>query len=234
MAILRYTIEAAVIIIGILFSFYIEEIRSQNKNIEIKNELLSDLNTAIKNDLSQIEEVQKNIIESLELIAELQNDMSNSHNELSDRDALSKLISVNVSISFFPEDGIYTELISSGSFELISNKQLKNRLLDIYNHKNQRKLSMEDDIDFLVNDYIREIYTKFRIEMSYNTFDGEFYGAQVLEKYKFNEQYYLSNELHGYLSAQKISGFMYGRLLNDLKNSYEAILDLSEEEITIK
>ena len=234
MVILRYTIEASVIIIGILFSFYIEEIRSQNKNIEIKNELLSDLNIAINNDLSQIQEVQKNIIESLELIAELQSDMSNSHEELSDRDALSKLISVNVSISFFPEDGIYTELISSGSFELISNKQLKNRLLEIYNHKNQRKLSMEDDIDFLVNDYVKEVYTKFRIEMSYNTFDGEFYGAQVLEKYKFNEQYYLSNELHGYLSAQKISGLMYGRLLNDLKNSYEAILDLSEEEIATR
>ena len=61
MAILRYTIEASVIIIGILFSFYIEEIRSQNKNIEIKNELLSDLNIAINNDLSQIQEVQPDV-----------------------------------------------------------------------------------------------------------------------------------------------------------------------------
>ena len=228
----KYTIEATVIIIGILLSFYIEEIRTISKNIEVKNELLEDLNRAVTNDLTQIDEVQNIIVESLNLITELQNDMNNNHDELSDRDAITKLISVNVSISFFPEDGIYTELISSGSFELIKNKQLKNRLLDIYNHKNQRKLSMEDDIDFLVNDYINRVYSEFRIEMNYNTFDGEFYGSQVLDNYKFNYEYYLSDELHGYLSSQKISGLMYGRLLNDLKNSYGGILDLSIEEIT--
>ena len=70
--------------------------------------------------------------------------------------------------------------------------------------------------------------------MNYNTFDGEFYGSQVLDNYNFNYEYYLSDELHGYLSSQKLSGLMYGRLLNDLKNSYEAILDLSEEEITTR
>jgi len=230
----KYAIEASVIIVGILLSFYIEEVRTVKKNIEIKNELLEDLNRAVTNDLAQIDEVQNIIVESLNLITELQNDMNNNHNELSDRDAIKKLISVNVSISFFPEDGIYTELISSGSFELIKNKQLKNRLLDIYNHKNQRKLSMEDDIDFLVNDYVRRVYSKFRIEMNYNTFDGEFYGSQVLDNYNFNYEYYLSDELHGYLSSQKISGLMYGRLLNDLKNSYESILDLSREEITTR
>ena len=230
----KYAIEASVIIVGILLSFYIEEVRTVKKNIEIKNELLEDLNRAVTNDLSQIDEVQNIIVESLNLITELQNDMNNNHDELSDRDAIKKLISVNVSISFFPEDGIYTELISSGSFELIKNKQLKNRLLDIYNHKNQRKLSMEDDIDFLVNDYVRRVYSKFRIEMNYNTFDGEFYGSQVLDNYNFNYEYYLSDELHGYLSSQKISGLMYGRLLNDLKNSYESILDLSREEITTR
>ena len=68
--------------------------------------------------------------------------------------------------------------------------------------------------------------------MNYNTFDGEFYGSQVLDNYKFNYEYYLSDELHGYLSSQKISGLMYGRLLNDLKNSYGGILDLSIAEIT--
>ena len=43
----RYALEGAVIIIGILFSFYIEEMRIQNKNVEIKNELLLDLNLSL-------------------------------------------------------------------------------------------------------------------------------------------------------------------------------------------
>ena len=137
---IKYAIEGTVIIVGILLSFYIEEVRTVSKNIEVKNELLEDLNRAVTNDLAQIDEVQNIIVESLNLITELQNDMNNNHDELSDRDAIKKLISVNVSISFFPEDGIYTELISSGSFELIKNKQLKNRLLNIYNHKVRQKI----------------------------------------------------------------------------------------------
>ena len=56
---LKYTIEASVIIVGILFSFYIEEIRSNNRDIEVKNELLSDLNRALERDLDQINEIQK-------------------------------------------------------------------------------------------------------------------------------------------------------------------------------
>ena len=74
----KYTIEATVIIIGILLSFYIEEIRTISKNIEVKNELLEDLNRAVTNDLAQIDEVQNIIVESLNLITELQNDMNNT------------------------------------------------------------------------------------------------------------------------------------------------------------
>ena len=55
----KYAIEASVIIVGILLSFYVEEVRTVNKNIEIKNELLGDLNRAIERDLEQINEIQK-------------------------------------------------------------------------------------------------------------------------------------------------------------------------------
>ena len=55
----KYAIEASVIIVGILLSFYIEEVRTVNKNIEIKNELLGDLNRAIERDLEQINKLRK-------------------------------------------------------------------------------------------------------------------------------------------------------------------------------
>ena len=43
----KYAFEGTVIMIGILFSFYIEEMRVQSNNVEIKNELLEDLNTCL-------------------------------------------------------------------------------------------------------------------------------------------------------------------------------------------
>ena len=127
----KYAFEGTVIVIGILFSFYIEEMRIESKNIEIKNELLSDLNRAVTNDLEQIENVQNLLSQSQIEINKIQRDIDNNHEQLSDVETIEKLISINVSVSFFPQDGVFTELVSSGSFELIKNKELKSKLLEI-------------------------------------------------------------------------------------------------------
>ena len=52
---IKYVIEGAVIICGILLSFYIGELNTQKNNIEIKKELLKDLDHALDDDLNQIE-----------------------------------------------------------------------------------------------------------------------------------------------------------------------------------
>ena len=150
---LKYTIEASVIIVGILFSFYIEEIRSNNRDIEVKNELLSDLNRALERDLDQINEIQKMLNDSMQRISDLRNDINNNHDQLSDLEAVKKILNANVSTTFFSEDGVFTELVSSGSYELISNKELKNKLLEIYNHQKERNMSISDDIDILQNEF---------------------------------------------------------------------------------
>ena len=103
---LKYTIEASVIIVGILFSFYIEEIRSNNKDIEVKNELLSDLNRALERDLDQINEIQKMLNDSMQRISDLRNDINNNHDQLSDLEAVKKILNANVSTTFFSEDGL--------------------------------------------------------------------------------------------------------------------------------
>ena len=84
----KYAIEASVIIVGILLSFYIEEVRTVNKNIEIKNELLGDLNRAIERDLEQINEIQKLLNDSMTRITEIKDDIDNNHQQLSDSDAI--------------------------------------------------------------------------------------------------------------------------------------------------
>ena len=98
---LKYTIEASVIIVGILFSFYIEEIRSNNRDIEVKNELLSDLNRALERDLDQINEIQKMLNDSMQRISDLRNDINNNHDQLSDVDTVKKILNANVSTTFF-------------------------------------------------------------------------------------------------------------------------------------
>jgi len=228
---LKNTIQGILILIGILLSFHIEDSRIEQKNFEIKNELLSDLNRAISDDLEQIKNLKEILNSSLDSISELQDDMNKNHQLLSDEEVIKKLIDLNVSISFFPQDGIFTELISSGSFELIKNKDLKSKLLEIYNHQKERNLSISDDIDVVMKDYELEIMTNFRIAIDYTSSDGEFYGKPILSDYEFNRDYYLSNELYGLMSLNYLFGVMYSRLLNDIEKSHEATLALSMLEI---
>lgn len=228
---LKNTIQGILILIGILLSFHIEDSRIEQKNFEIKNELLSDLNRAISNDLEQIINLKKILKSALDSISELQDDMNKNHQLLSDEEVIKKLIDLNVSISFFPQDGIFTELISSGSFELIKSKELKSKLLEIYNHQKERNLSISDDIDVVMKDYELEIMTNFRIAIDYTSSDGEFYGKPILSDYEFNRDYYLSNKLYGLMSLNYLFGVMYSRLLDDFEKSHEATLALSMLEI---
>ena len=231
---LKYTIEASVIIVGILFSFYIEEIRSNNRDIEVKNELLSDLNRALERDLDQINEIQKMLNDSMQRISDLRNDINNNHDQLSDLEAVKKILNANVSTTFFSEDGVFTELVSSGSYELISNKELKNKLLEIYNHQKERNMSISDDIDILQNEFFLKFSQEFRVAINYNSYDGAFYGTTGVDSFIFDRDYYMSDDFYGYLTALQLNGYFYGRLLADIKTAYEATLLLSKQEITIK
>tara|TARA_B100000927_G_scaffold206604_1_gene167717 strand:- start:272 stop:970 length:699 start_codon:yes stop_codon:yes gene_type:complete len=230
---IKYTIEASVIIVGILFSFYIEEIRSSNKDIEVKNELLNDLNRALERDLDQINEIQKMLNDAMQHISDLRSDINNNHDQLSDLDAVKKILNANVSTTFFSEDGVFTELVSSGSYELISNKELKNKLLEIYNHQKERNMSISDDIDLLQNEFFLKFSQEFRVAINYNSYEGVFYGTTGVDSFIFNTEYYMSDDFYGYLTALQLNGYFYGRLLADIKSSYGTTLLLSREEIAI-
>tara|TARA_Y100000748_G_scaffold269684_1_gene241947 strand:- start:83 stop:781 length:699 start_codon:yes stop_codon:yes gene_type:complete len=230
----KYAIEASVIIVGILLSFYIEEIRSTNKDIEVKNELLDDLNRALERDLDQINVIQKMLNDSMQRISDLRNDINNNHDQLSDLDTVKKILNANVSTTFFSEDGVFTELVSSGSYELIGNKELKNKLLEIYNHQKERNMSISDDIDLLQNEFFLKFSQEFRVAINYNSYDGVFYGTTGVDSFIFDRDYYMSDDFYGYLTALQLNGYFYGRLLADIKAAYEATLQLSKEEVTIK
>lgn len=54
----RYGFEGFVIFLGILFSFYIEELRVTSNKIDTKNKLVADLSQSLSNDLDQIDSVK--------------------------------------------------------------------------------------------------------------------------------------------------------------------------------
>ena len=228
---LKYFFQSFVIILSVFISFYIEDVRKGNENIITKNDLVSDLIISLDDDLVQIEELLKILQNSEKNIQEILSDIDNNHKSLSDIDAIKTILDIEVGFSFFPKDGIFEQLISTGTFELIKNNELKRLLLQMFNHQKDRNYATSQEI-YNWNIITRgEILKKFRIRFSYNSFDGEFYGSRSVNTFYFNTNYYQSNDFYGLLSQAQNYSNMYMRLLNDIKKSYETAKSLSIEEL---
>ena len=228
---LKYFFQSFVIILSVFISFYIEDVRKGNENIITKNDLVSDLIISLDDDLVQIEELLKILQNSEKNIQEILSDIDNNHKSLSDIDAIKTILDIEVGFSFFPKDGIFEQLISTGTFELIKNNELKRLLLQMFNHQKDRNYATSEEIDNWNIITRGEILKKFRIRFSYNSFDGEFYGSRSVNTFYFNTNYYQSNDFYGLLSQAQNYSNMYMRLLNDIKKSYETAKSLSIEEL---
>ena len=229
----KLILEATAIIGSVLFSFYIEDLRKKSDNLDLKNALIEDLIDTIEDDLEQLRNIQDILFKSEESILDLLNDIDKYHTQITDIDAIEKILSIEVGFSFFQKDGIFNELISTGSFELIENRELKNNLLEIFNHLKERNIATSKEIDNFNIYFRRELNSNFRIRFTYNSFDGKFYGSRKLINSKFNKSYYLNNSFYGFLSQAQQYANMYSRVLRDLEDSYNTALSLSLEEKNI-
>jgi|TARA_B100001094_G_C18142835_1_gene778903 hypothetical protein len=228
----RYGFEGIVIIFGILFSFYVEELRVTSNKIETKNKLVQDLNQSLSSDLKQITSVKDILNNAQKLIVEILDDIDKDQSNLTEKEVLDKLIDIDIGTSFFPSNGLFIELISTGTFELIDNQELKSVLLEIFNHRSQRNLANNTEIDLFRKDYRFIIFKNFRTRFNYNSAEGEYYGALNVVNYEFNKDYYLSDEFYGYQSQAMSYAEAYLRFLNDYEDFYNRALTLSQEEIS--
>ena len=122
---LKLGLEFLVIFSSIFISFYIEDVRKVNENFLIKNELITDLISTVEDDLNQLKNVQDILQNSEKIIQEILNDIDNSHSQLNDIEAINKILEIEIGFSFFSKDGIFNQLISTGTFELVKNEELK-------------------------------------------------------------------------------------------------------------
>ena len=228
---LKYFLQSFVIILSIFISFFFEDIRKNKEDILTKNDLVSDLIISLDEDLIQIDDLLKILQDSEKKILEILNDIDLNHKNLSDLEAIKTILDIEVGISFFPKDGIFEQLISTGTFELIKNNELKKLLLEMFNHQKDRNYATSTEIDQWNISKRGEILKKFRVRFSYNSYDGEFYGSRTVNTFDFNRDYYLSSDFYGLLSQAQYYSNMYMRLLSDIKKSYETAKSLSVEEL---
>ena len=228
----KYAFEAVVIISGILLSFYIEELRIERKNIKQKNEILIDLKYTAEDDLKQIMLIESLLFKTIESAELLLKDIKNKHSDLTDREVMEHIINIEYATSFIPKDGIYNELIYTGSFELIENRKLKSALLEVYNHLKERNYTISRIIDDDIQDFYDTYRKEFKLKIDHlETEDQKIYGRLVVKEFEFNLDFFLSGDLIGELTTAKSYSYNYLSLLNTTKNSYHQLITLLDEEL---
>ena len=227
----KYLFEGLVIFFSVFLSLYVGNLNEKRTNFEKKQQYIIDLIEILNQDIFQVEKLMDQLNKSEKFINSIQNDIDSQHNLLSDSEVIDMLIDIEVGFSFFPKDGIFNQMISTGTFELIKNNDLKMILLEMYNHQKERNFATSKEIDEFNLMFRNLPYSKFKIRFDYNLLDGEFYGKRNLTSFKFDKEFYLSNEFYGLLSQAKIYSNMYKRQLNDILKSNKESLLLSKEEV---
>ena len=227
----RRAVELFAIIASILLSFFLEDLRQENEEAEKKDELVQDLAIVVYEDLKQIDALRATLEASLACIDNLQGDIASGHKKLSDTQALEALLCVEVGHSFFPQNGVYEQMVATGALELIESNELKVQLLKIFTHLKDRNYATSTEIDSFNITFRNSVLANFRIRFSYNSEDGVFYGSRKIEDQKFNLDYYMSNEFFGLLSQGSLYANMYLRQLSDISDGYRAVGALARSEL---
>ena len=153
----KYSVESLVILFSIILSFYIEGRRDLAEKNSNKNKLITDLINTIDEDQKQLDYIKSEMNRSSKIINELQGDILSRNKNLSEKEVINRLTEINIMYSYFAQEGIFNQLISTGSFELIEKSELKLLLLKIYNHQNDRNTSISVLIDNCAVDFCNQV-----------------------------------------------------------------------------
>ena len=230
---LRYFIEFLVIITGVLLSFYLDDLRQLNEKKNYKDTLVEELLITSEEDLKQITKITADLEKVQEFIDEFLKDIEDGIKDLDDDQIAEKYLFIvqKMSVSFFPQNGTFNQLISTGSLDLINSKSFRRVLLNNYTHyydRNSANNRTLDDLYLAFGANIDPYITVVAREVDDATF---IYSDMVVESYDIDQDFYLSNTFKAYLLTAKS---MVGKnidMLDIFSKSYSEIITLANEEI---
>ena len=231
---IRYFLEFIIIITGVVLSFYLDDLRQLNEKESYKDTLIEELLITSKEDLNQIEKITFDLNQVQVFIKELLADLDDSKKDIGDAEIAEKylFITQKMSVSFFPQNGTFNQLISTGSIELIDSKEFRRVLLNNYTHYYERNSANNRTLDDLYLAFGANIDPKITVS-SIEKDDASFiYSDQAVSTFDIDHEFYLSKTFKAYLlTAQSMVGKNID-MLEIFSKSYTDIITLANEEIS--
>ena len=228
--VVKYSLEFVVIFLGILISLYFEDARQDRVENERKNKSIEQLINVIDQDINQINNFIKLQEISLESSDILYDNLNNEIN-LSEEKIMYHISSVGRALkSFFPQEGIFNQLISSDLIKRIKSETLKTKLFKLFNEDLRRHDVHTKEYDDFFLDFNYKLSVNFFLEHNWKTDVSEVDQIEIL-KYRFNNKFYESDEFFGNLIESRKNIKAYLNELNELKLKYSDLKSLCLDEI---
>lgn len=228
--VVKYSFEFVVIFLGILISLYFEDARQDRLENERKNKSIEQLINVIDQDINQINNFIKLQEVSLESSDILYDNLNNEIN-LSEEKIMYHISSVGRALkSFFPQEGIFNQLISSDLIKRIKSETLKTKLFKLFNEDLRRHDVHTKEYDDFFLDFNYKLSVNFFLEHNWKTDVSEVDQIEII-KYRFNNKFYVSDEFFGNLIESRKNIKAYLNELNELKLKYSDLKSLCLDEI---
>ena len=160
-------------------------------------------------------------------------DINDGSKDLQDSIIAEKYLFVTqkMSVSFFPQNGTFDQLISTGSMELIDSDKFRRVLLNNYTHYYDRNSANNRTLDDLYLAFGANIDPHILVKPIEEKDASFIYADKSVGDYDIDKEFYLSNMFQAYLlTAQSMVGKNID-MLNIFQSSYQEIIDLANEEI---
>ena len=219
----KYSLEFLVVFLGILSSFGIDNYLKNTQRINEKNTLLDELSLSINEDLRQLEIVNGALDDCLNSI----NVLFEQTKEKTLNDSLLAYhisnVSAKVAISFFPQKGVYNQLVNTNSFELIEDRQFRRKISDLYEHLEDRKNAADLKFDLFAESFDKALLDKLNYRVRIEELDNSVSINTIIYDNKIPKTLFEDSEFLGYLSNAEKRVYFYKELMKKYSHSMSEI-----------
>ena len=219
----KYSLEFLVVFLGILSSFGIDNYLKNAQRIYEKNTLLDELNLSINEDLRQLEIVNGTLDDCLNSI----NMLFEQTKKKTLNDSLLAYhisnVSAKVAISFFPQKGVYNQLVNTNSFELIEDRQFRRKISDLYEHLEDRKNAADLKFDLFAESFDKALLDKLNYRVRIEELDNSVSINTIIYDHKIPNTLFEDSEFLGYLSNAEKRVYFYKELMKKYTQSMSEI-----------
>ena len=227
---IKYSFEFIVIILGILISLLLEQNRQNAIEVDRKNNTIRQLVNVIEEDINQIDGflyLQKFSLVSANSILE----NLNNKQQMPEDSIVFHLSSVGRALrSFFPQQGIFDQLVSSDLIKMIESEELKTKLFKLYNEDLRRHDVHTKEYDVFFLDYNYRLSEYFFLQDSWIKTPNAV-NPITIDSYKFNPEYYRSRKVFADIIESKSNIQSYINELTYLKGIFMNLKTLCLSEI---